>query len=116
MLGLVPEDVALLAAASDPRLSPDSTRVGFTVSTADVEKNRYDARLWVAQADGSGAAEQVTPDDVVAGLGRWSPDGQLFAYTARPVDDDETPYQLRVIPADGGEHTVVTTSREAMRE
>ncbi|MCU1428149.1 MAG: peptidase prolyl oligopeptidase active site domain protein [Actinomycetia bacterium] len=116
MLGLRPDDVELLVSAADPRLSPDGTRVAFSVDRPDLEHNRYQTRTWVAPADGSTAAAPQTPEDVNASVARWSPDGALLAYCARPVDDDDAETELRVMPAGGGDHRVVTTSREPIRE
>ncbi len=116
MLGMLPEDVALLVSASDPRVSPGGDWVSFAVQRADLEHNRYQSRVWRAPVDGSQPAEPCTPDDVTAGVARWSPDGVSLAYAARALDDEEAPTELRVMPASGGEHRVVASSREAIRE
>src|SRR5579862_6558567 len=107
MLGLRPEDVGLLVAASDPRLAPDATEVAYAVQRVDMERNRYASRIYVARTDGSEPAIVITPDDVGAGLARWSPDGALVAYAAHSLDDDDAVSEIRVVDARGGEHRVV---------
>ena len=51
MLGLLPNDIGLLVSVSDPRLSPDASRVAFSVVRIDLENNRYHSRVWVAATD-----------------------------------------------------------------
>ena len=70
MLGLQPDDIGLLVSASDPRLSPDGSRVAFSVQRVDRERNRYQARVLVASADGATPAVALSPDDVSADLAR----------------------------------------------
>ena len=89
MLGLQPDDIGLLVSASDPRLSPDGSRVAFSVQRVDRERNRYQTRVRVASADGATPAVALSPDDVSADLARWSPDGTQIVYAARSVADDD---------------------------
>ncbi|MDQ1359608.1 MAG: hypothetical protein QOG44_3981, partial [Acidimicrobiaceae bacterium] len=41
MPGMVPEDIGRLVAVSDPRLDPHGREVAFTVTSVDLEANRY---------------------------------------------------------------------------
>ena len=107
MLGLQPDDIGLLVSASDPRLSPDGSRVAFSVQRVDRERNRYQARVLVASADGATPAVALSPDDVSADLARWSPDGTQIVYAARPIADDDAVSELWLVGVDGGERTVV---------
>ena len=111
MLGLLPEDVGLLSSPSDPRVSPDGARVAYTVQRVDADHNRYQGRVWVGVTDGTTPAAAISPDDVTAGLARWSPDGTRLAYAAHAVDDsdDHAVSEIRVVAATGGDHTVVCT-------
>jgi dipeptidyl aminopeptidase/acylaminoacyl peptidase len=95
---MTPDQIASLNVPSDPRLSPDGTRVAFVVSTPNLEEDRYDRSIWVEH-------EQFTtgPGDSAP---RWSPDATRLAFL-REVDDG--PSQVAVIPADGGEARVVTS-------
>jgi dipeptidyl aminopeptidase/acylaminoacyl peptidase len=105
MLGIQPNDIGLLVAASDPRLAPDGSQVAFTVTRIDVEHNRYESRVWVAATDGSDAPAPLSPADLSACLARWSPDGTQIAYTAHALedDDDEAVSEIRVVKVGGGD-------------
>jgi dipeptidyl aminopeptidase/acylaminoacyl peptidase len=108
MLGLRPEDVGVLVGCSDPRLSPDGANVAFAVQRVDLEHNRYTSRVSVAAVDGGSPTVVITPDDVSAGLARWSPDGALIAYAAHALDDsdEEAIGEIRIVAATGGDHRV----------
>ena len=54
-----PADIGRLTAVGDPRLSPDASRVAFTVTTIDLEANEYRTAIWVAQVDGSEESAHV---------------------------------------------------------
>jgi dipeptidyl aminopeptidase/acylaminoacyl peptidase len=107
MLGLLPEDIALLATASDPRLSPDGARVAFTVTRVDMEQNRYESKACVAASDGTGDPSVISADGASASLARWSPDGRRIAFTSHTIDDDDAVTEIHVVDGDGGVPTVV---------
>lgn len=111
MIGLLPEDVRLLVSPSDPRVSPDGARVAYAVQRVDAEHNRHQGRVWVGATDGSAPASMISPDNVSAGLARWSPDGTRLAYASHAIDDDDTEAvsEIRIVAATGGDHTVVCT-------
>jgi len=46
------EDLYAFQFVGDPRLSPDGSRVAFTVSVADRERNDYRSRIWLVPTDG----------------------------------------------------------------
>ena len=55
-----PDDLYRLAVPSDPRLSPDGSRVVFTVKRSAVGKDGYRQAIWSAPVDGSEPARQLT--------------------------------------------------------
>ncbi|MEM7305382.1 MAG: S9 family peptidase [Planctomycetota bacterium] len=78
---LQPLDVFELEWASDPRVSPDGSRIVFARAGFDVMTDRSRSRLWTVGTDGSdarpllsGSANVVSP--------RWSPDGERLLYVA----------------------------------
>lgn len=100
------DEVIDLVRVSGPKLSPDGSRVLFTRSELDWEKNRRDSRIWVVGADGSnmrpftGSTDDRSPE--------WSPDGRWVSFT-RPVGEgDGRRRQLFVLPSDGGEAIQLT--------
>lgn len=97
-----PADLAKLNIPSDPRLSPDGEAVLFTVSRPNLDDDRYDQAIWIADADGSRPFTDGPRDTNP----RWSPDGRSVAFTTR--QDDKAKPQVAVMPAGGGEARVVT--------
>ena len=75
---ITPEDVLGIRVVSDPRLSPDGTRIAFVVETS----------IWLVDTDGRTQPRKI----VAAGSApRWSPDGETLAY----VDDASNVQLLR---------------------
>src|SRR5262245_5846454 len=75
-------DVARLRSGpvSDPRWSPDGSKVAFTEYTGTVGE----FRLVVMNADGTGEHVIVTTGSVGLGKQPWSPDGARIAWAPRP--------------------------------
>ena len=46
------DDIAKVRGVSDPQRSPDGKWVAYTVTTADVEKDKHDTDVWMASWDG----------------------------------------------------------------
>jgi dipeptidyl aminopeptidase/acylaminoacyl peptidase len=88
-----PEDLASLEQPSDPRLSPDGSRVAFVVSTPDLEEDRTTQRIWFSDANGVGAVSDGPADRAP----RWSPDGSRLAFLRQEGDSKA---QLHVVDLD----------------
>jgi acylaminoacyl-peptidase len=78
-------DVFELEGASDPRISPDGTRVAYVRISMDLMKDVPHSSLWIVNADGSdhrplaaGAEDNASP--------RWSPDGRRLAWISTGPD------------------------------
>ncbi|HEX4936249.1 MAG TPA: hypothetical protein VFV33_23875, partial [Gemmatimonadaceae bacterium] len=76
------DDVAGLRAVADPQLSPDGTRVLYTVRVTDVAANRRVPSTWLVAVAG-GAPRRWPNESVPATEARWSPDGKTVAYVAQ---------------------------------
>ena len=113
MRGMIPEDVFALAAASDPRVSPDGRTVAFVVTRTDRERNDYRSAIWLVPADGSAPPRQFTAGTKRDGHPRWSPDGTRLAFVSNRDGDAG---QLYVIPASGGEAVRLTDSHEDIED
>jgi dipeptidyl aminopeptidase/acylaminoacyl peptidase len=103
---LKPEDFAAIRDVRDPHLSPDGTKVVYTVKTVDLAKDETAVNLWLAAVDGSynyaltsGAKKQSHP--------RWSPDGRSLAFLSARADDGDD--QVWLLPSDGGEAEQMTS-------
>jgi dipeptidyl aminopeptidase/acylaminoacyl peptidase len=82
------DDVAKLRVVSSPERSPDGRWVAYTVSTADIGKDKRDSDVWMVSWDG---AEQVrlTSSKDSESEPRWSPDGKYLAFLASRGEDDD---------------------------
>jgi Tol biopolymer transport system component len=93
---------------SDPRVSPDGTRVAFLDHQA-----QFDDRGWVKVVDRTGALATMTGEFPAAEGLAWSSDGSalLFAANGEPATTGASMYQIHSVPAHGsvGAGSVLTT-------
>ena len=124
-----PEDIHRLAVPFDPQLSPDGSLVAFTVKRSNVARDGYRHSIWLAPADGSGDARQVTLGAKTDRHARFSPDGRTLAFLsdrrllvedepARPKDasEREDATQVHLLPLDGGEARRLTDLPRGVNE
>ena len=86
-------------------LSPDGTRVAYTVEWMDKKKNRYFSNLYVT--DKRGKSRRFISGEKDIKNPRWSPDGKLISF----VLTDKGSQNIWAIPADGGEAYSVTDAK-----
>jgi len=108
-----PEDVYELVNAGDPRISPDGSRIAYTVTTLDADANEYKGAIWVAPVDGSGEPRKFTSGERRDTTPRWSPDGAWLAFASNR-GDEKAPAAIYVIPAEGGESRKLTDLKESV--
>jgi dipeptidyl aminopeptidase/acylaminoacyl peptidase len=106
-----PEDVYELVNAGDPRISPDGSRVAYTVTAVDQEANDYTSAIWVAPLDGSSEPRRYTAGEKRDTTPRWSPDGKWLAFTSTR-GEDKAPAAIHLLPAEGGEARKLTDLKE----
>jgi dipeptidyl aminopeptidase/acylaminoacyl peptidase len=119
------DDLMEIRAVGSPALSPDGARVVYTVSAwehpaaRDTSRgDRHDRRshLWMVPAAG-GTPRQLTFGERGESQPQWSPDGRFISFVAArgAATGDEGPRpQLWLLPADGGEATVLTAARDGV--
>ena len=72
------DDLYGVTKISDPQISPDGSRIAFTVTTTDLDADKSVSHIWTVNADGTGLTP-YTSGDRSCSSPRWSPDGsQLY--------------------------------------
>ena len=101
-------DLMRINGVSAPRISPDGSRVAYTVSEVKMEKDKEwknVSQIWVVPASGNARSRQYTRGDKNATSPEWSPDGTMLAFLSDREKDGER--QVWMMMADGGEvHSV----------
>jgi dipeptidyl aminopeptidase/acylaminoacyl peptidase len=116
------DDVLELKGVASPMVSPDGTRVLYTVRAWEVasekEPNQRESRtrLWIVPVAG-GPARQITFGQRGDSQPQWSPDGRFISFlSARGTGtgEDAPRPQIHVMRADGGEARRVTDAKEGI--
>ena len=97
--------------AADPQVSPDGTRLLYTVGRVDRAADRPVSNVWLSDIDGSDA-RQLTWSGNANREARWSPDGQSIAFVSDRVEGSSTIFVLPV--AGPGEARELTRHRQAV--
>src|SRR5690348_11010527 len=98
-------DLVMMDRVSGPHLSPDGSRVAFSVRSTDYAANKGVNSVWVLSLDKANAKpRRATDPKLNAGSGRFSPDGKTLYFLA--TKNDST--QLWSMPAAGGRAHQVT--------
>lgn len=101
-----PTDLPLLTSVSRPSIHPDGRWAVFATSTPNLDADAYVGQLWRVALDGS------EPVRITRGFSdsspRFSPDGSRIAFLR---SDGESPAQLHVIAASGGEAAPATDEK-----
>ncbi len=84
-----------LSTLSAPAMSPDGSRIAFTVQTVNEKDNKYHREVWVVPTAG-GAAERFTSPSTESSNPRWSPDGKLLLFTSQRAGGRGNTWMLRM--------------------
>lgn len=109
--GLTPGDVVGLKRVDDVAMSPDGSRIAFTLTvprTAGEPVGHDHSQLWLVGADGEGLRRATTATRS-ASAPAWSPDGGALAFLAR-LEPDPDHDQVYGIDPDGGAPTLLARS------
>jgi dipeptidyl aminopeptidase/acylaminoacyl peptidase len=117
---LTAQDTLRIANVGGPRISPDGTRIAYTVS--EIPKMEKDkewksaTQVWVvplmggsSASPGAGAPRQFTRGEKSASAPEWAPDGKYLAFLTDREKEGER--QIWMAWADGGEAWQVTTHK-----
>jgi Tol biopolymer transport system component len=108
-----PEQCLKLKNITAVRISPDGSKVLYTVREAVMTNDRseYVNQVWLCNADGNNAI-QLTKGDKNSSNPKWSPDGKWIAFTSSR--DSKT--NLYVLPLGGGEAEKITDVKTSVGE
>lgn len=91
-----------LTTLSSPAMSPDGSRIAFTVQTAKEKDNKYHREVWVVSttcaAAARGACEPVryTSPGTESSNPRWSPDGRFLMFSSQRQGGRGNTWMLRM--------------------
>ncbi len=108
------EDLYKFKQITDLHLSPDGSRIVYSVQRVDREKEKRYTNLWMVNSEGRCVPRPFTVGEQNDTHPRWSPDGKVIAFISNR-DDEKTP-QLYLIPADGGEARKLTDLKGRIRD
>jgi dipeptidyl aminopeptidase/acylaminoacyl peptidase len=75
-----PEDLVRLPTVGSPRISPDGSRIVYTLSEADLVNNQSRTTLWMVSWEGGAPTRLI--EDATISMPRWSPDGSRIAFVS----------------------------------
>jgi dipeptidyl aminopeptidase/acylaminoacyl peptidase len=96
-------DMLAMDRISDPRVSPDGSRVAYTVRVTDLAANKGRTDLWMSAVDGSWS-RRLTTSEASDTQARWASDGRSIFF----VSTRSGSAQVWRLPLDGGEAEQVT--------
>jgi dipeptidyl aminopeptidase/acylaminoacyl peptidase len=106
---LSPEQTLTIKRVSEPRFSPDGSRVAFTVFEPPKAAART-RHIWMLDAR-SRAARRFTSSAKSEFSPRWSPDGRRLAF----LSDRDGPPQIYILPMDGGDAMRLTEGKNGVQ-
>ena len=104
-------DFLNIPGVSNPRLSPDGTKLIYILSESDWKANKQISHLWLVKSDGDDA-HQITFGHEGESGPLWSPDGKWISFLAKRNDDEEN--QIYIMRSDGGEGQRLTNHKTAV--
>jgi dipeptidyl aminopeptidase/acylaminoacyl peptidase len=87
-----------------PALSPDGTRVAYTLRATNWEKDAFETEIWVVSTS-TKDPRPLTSATGSSSAPAWSPDGRRLAF----LSDRTGTQQLHVMAVDGGEARTLTS-------
>lgn len=102
------DDILKITFVGDPQISPDGGRILFTRKHIN-DKNKYVTHLCTVDMDGK--VQQWTQAEGGNSHGRWSPDGETFAFIS---GRDKPSPQIYILSTGGGEGRKLTNFPEGV--
>ena len=108
---VAPEDVYRIASITDLEVSPDGTKLAYTIRHADKAEDGFRYELFVADAEGKNPRRVCSEDDDCTNP-KFSPDGKRIAY----ISEDDDADQVFVAKVAGGRGRAITKGKESISE
>jgi dipeptidyl aminopeptidase/acylaminoacyl peptidase len=104
-------DLLKIKTLGDPAISPDGSRVAYTVRSIEPKPNVpdtyvYRTQIWLVALDGRGGPRLLTEGNTSASSPAWSPDGNHIA--CLQAEPDTARARLWILPVAGGPARPVT--------
>ena len=108
-----PAQVLKIKNISSAQVSPDGTKVVYTIREAMMtdDRSEYVNQIWISAIDGSNA-KQLTTGDKNNSNPKWSPDNKSIAFTS----SREGKNNVYILPIAGGEAEKITESKGGVSE
>ena len=103
--GFTAKDLVMLDRVSAPQFSPDGDQILYALRETNWEADRGVGSLWVTDPS-SGHGARLTPPDLPASSGAWSPDGDFVYFLSAKSGS----MQVWRVPAKGGDAMQVTAA------
>jgi len=104
------DDLLNVRQAGGAQISPDGSRVAYTVSETDFKQDAFVTQIWMAEVS-SGRVLQLTRGDKSAGSPQWSPSGEWLCFTSDRVGGKN---QIFAIRAEAGEAVQLTKAENGV--
>lgn len=103
-----PEVLLSLGRVGDPQVSPDGTRILYSVNYQDVKENKGNADLWLIDIEGKTPAVNITNTPSSESNAVWINDGAQIAFLYRDPAKEDSKTQVWVMDAKGGNRKPVS--------
>ncbi len=103
-----PEVLLSLGRVGDPQVSPDGTRILYSVNYQDVKENKGNADLWLIDIEGKTPAVNITNTPSSESNAVWINDGSQIAFLYCDPAKEDSKTQVWVMDAKGGNRKPVS--------
>ena len=103
-----PEVLLSLGRVGDPQVSPDGTRILYSVNYQDVKENKGNADLWLIDIEGKTPAVNITNTPSSESNAVWINDGSQIAFLYRDPAKEDSKTQVWEMDAKGGNRKPVS--------